>query len=129
MHRDGAKRFQTAGDLMTALAAAPTELTRASPRVSSLQGQVVVFTGRLAVQRREAARRARRAGATVDNRVTERTTVVVRGIPSPVQRAGAVGSKLMDVAFWKERGSRIAVIGEKRFWTLLGRVTSPARRR
>jgi hypothetical protein len=122
------KRFQTAGDLMTALAAAPTRLGRAGPRISSLRDHVVVFTGRLAVQRRVAARLARRAGATVDNRVTERTTVVVRGIPSPVQRAGAVGSKLMDVAFWKERGGRIAVIGERRFWTLVGRVTSPVRR-
>ena len=77
------KRFQTAGDLMAALAAAPVRLDRASPRISSLRGHVLVFTGKLAVRRPEAARLARRAGATVDNRVTERTTVVVRGTRAP----------------------------------------------
>jgi serine/threonine protein kinase len=112
------KRFASASELTAALKAEPDRAT--SGRVASLRGLQIVFTGRLdSMTRPDAARRARRAGARVGARVTASTDVVVRGQPSPGQKAGRKGTKLMDVDYYRERGNRIRIINEAAFIRLI----------
>jgi len=52
--------------------------------------------------------------------------VVVRGRPNALQAAGRDGGlKLMEIKRLRERGHRITLLNESRFWKL---VTSTARR-
>jgi hypothetical protein len=63
-----------------------------------------------------------RAGAVVHGGPSARTTVVVRGKPNPLQAAGREGGlKLMEIKRLRERGHRITLLNEKRFWVLVGK--------
>lgn len=72
-------------DGLTHRAAQPIDLAMAGPirkqgnPEGPLFGEVLVFTGALALPRREAADCAARAGCTVDSGVTQRTTLLVVG--------------------------------------------------
>src|SRR5258706_7156652 len=82
-------------------------------------GACLVFTGILTRPRVDAARAARRAGATIQSAPTARTTVVVRGRPNPLQAAGRdAGAKLIQVKRLREKGQRITLLNETQFWRL-----------
>jgi len=82
----------------------------------------VAFTGILSKPRRDAIRAARRAGAIVHGMPSARTTVVVRGRPNPLQAAGRDGGrKLLEIRRLREKGHRITLLTETRFWRLVGR--------
>ncbi len=88
----------------------------------SLKGVHLAFTGILTLPRSEAARAARRAGATVHRMPSVKTTVVVRGRPNPQQAAGRdAGLKLMEIKRLREKGHDITLLDEKHFWRLVAR--------
>lgn len=112
-----AKRFDTAADLIAKLKQPRRKLREA--RIRSLDGKVVVFTGRLDISRQRATMLAVRAGATVAGKVSGYTDVVIRGKRNPLQVAGDRGQKLIDVAMWRERGKNMRVIAETQFLELV----------
>ena len=113
------KRYENAHELIAALRTPPASLKAGVLR--SLKGVHLAFTGILTRKRREAARAARRAGAVVHGGPSARTTVVVRGKPNPLQAAGREGGlKLMEIKRLREKGHRITLLNEKRFWVLVG---------
>ncbi|HVO12329.1 MAG TPA: protein kinase [Vicinamibacteria bacterium] len=113
------KRYQSADELIEALRNPPARLRPGTLR--SLKGVHLAFTGILSRRRQEAARAARRAGAIVHGAPSARTSVVVRGRPNPLQAAGRdSGRKLMEVKRLREKGLRITLLDEKRFWKLVG---------
>jgi NAD-dependent DNA ligase len=117
------KRYESAQELIDALRKPPPPLRLGLPK--TLKGVHLAFTGILTRRRTEAARAARRAGAIVHGSPSSRTTVVVRGRPNPLQAAGRdAGIKLMEIKRLQEKGHRIAVLNEARFW----RLVSPAPR-
>jgi len=86
----------------------------------------LAFTGILARPRKDAIRAARRAGAIVHGGASAQTTVVVRGRPNALQAAGRDGGlKLMEIKRLRERGHRITLLNESRFWQL---VKAPAKK-
>ncbi|HEX9150023.1 MAG TPA: BRCT domain-containing protein, partial [Thermoanaerobaculia bacterium] len=90
------------------------------------KGVHLAFTGILARRRDEAVRSAKRAGAIVHGSPSARTTVVVRGRPNPLQAAGRdAGVKLMEIKRLREKGHRITLLDERRFWRLAGRPLPP----
>ena len=89
-------------------------------RISSLDGKKVVFTGELSLRRADAKKLARKAGATVEDRVSHTTDVLVVGDQSPHWKAEQKGQKLLDVDHEAERGHEIALVKESRFLTLVG---------
>ena len=112
------KRYESANELIEALANPPTELRPGTLR--SLKGMHIAFTGILARPRKEAIRAARRAGAIVHSGPSTQTTVVVRGRPNALQAAGKdAGLKLMEIKRLRERGHRITLLNESRFWKLV----------
>jgi serine/threonine-protein kinase len=112
------KRYESAKELIEALANPPKQLRPGSLR--SLKGVHVAFTGILARPRKEAIRAARRAGAIVHGGPSTQTTVVVRGRPNALQAAGKdAGLKLMEIKRLRERGHRITLLNESRFWKLV----------
>ncbi|MFN2385165.1 MAG: serine/threonine protein kinase [Thermoanaerobaculia bacterium] len=118
------KRYESAQELIDALRNPPAALRLGLPK--TLKGVHLAFTGILSRRRTEAARAARRAGAIVHGSPSSRTTVVVRGRPNPLQAAGKdAGVKLMEIKRLQEKGHRIALLNEARFWRLVG----PPRRR
>jgi serine/threonine-protein kinase len=123
------KRYESADELIEALRNPPAELKPGILR--SLEGVHLAFTGRLSRLRKLAARAARRAGAVVHGQPSIRTTVVVRGRPNPLQAAGRDGGrKLLEIKRLREKGHRIVVLDEARFWKLVSPPTPlPARRR
>ena len=117
------KRYESADELITALRHRPPALSTGALR--TLDGAHLAFTGILSTHRSEAVRAARRAGATVHGSPSARTNVVVRGRPNPLQAAGRdAGRKLMDIKRLREKGHRITLLDEKRFWTLASRARS-----
>jgi serine/threonine protein kinase len=70
------KRFKDASAALDALNSPPPKPARAP---KSLQDQVVVFTGIMDRTRADASRLAKKAGASVQNKVTTATTLVVTG--------------------------------------------------
>jgi serine/threonine protein kinase len=111
------KRYESANELIEALATRPTALALGALR--SLKGVHVAFTGILSKRRSEAIRAARRAGAIVHGMPSMRTTVVVRGRPNPLQAAGRdAGLKLMEIKRLREKGHRITLLNETQFWRL-----------
>jgi serine/threonine-protein kinase len=121
------KRYESADELIEALRRAPASLRAGVLR--SLEGVHLAFTGRLSRLRRVAVRAARRAGAIVHGQPSARTTVVVRGRPNPLQAAGREGGrKLLEVKRLREKGHRITVLEEARFWRLAERARSRSRR-
>ena len=114
------KRYESADELIEALRNPPAPLNVGAPR--TLKGVHLAFTGILSRRRSEAARAAKRAGAIVHGGPSARTTVVVRGRPNPLQAAGRdAGRKLMDIKRLREKGHRITLLNEARFWRLVGR--------
>jgi serine/threonine protein kinase len=114
------KRYESATELIAALRQRPQPLR--AGRLHSLKGVHLAFTGILSRPRREAARAARRAGATVHGAPSARTTVVVRGRPNPLQAAGRdSGRKLMEIKRLREKGHVITLLDEARFWQLAAR--------
>jgi serine/threonine-protein kinase len=114
------KRYESANELIDALAKPPRRL-RAGV-LKSLEGVHLAFTGILGVTRREAAKAAEDAGAVVHGMPSVRTSVVVRGRPNPQQAAGRdAGLKLMEIKRLREKGHRITLLNEARFWRLVGR--------
>ena len=112
------KRYESADELIEALRHRPAALRAGVLR--SLKGAHVAFTGILSKPRREAARAARRAGATVHGAPSAKTTVVVRGRPNPRQAAGRdSGLKLMEIKRLREKGHRITLLNEEQFWRLV----------
>jgi serine/threonine-protein kinase len=112
------KRYESADELIEALRTPPARLSVGALR--SLRGVHLAFTGILSKRRREAALAARRAGATVHGAPSARTTVVVRGRPNPLQAAGRdSGLKLMEIKRLREKGHKITLLDESRFWRLV----------
>lgn len=114
------KRYESADELIEALRKRPAALRTGALR--SLKGVHLAFTGILVMPRQAAARAARRAGAVVHPGASVRTTVVVRGRPNPRQAAGRDGGlKLMEIKRLREKGHRITLLNEARFWRLVRR--------
>lgn len=116
------KRYEAAGELITALQHARTAPHFGRVRGGDLRGKRVSFTGFLSRPRREAVAAAKRAGAIVQSAPGRATDVLVRGRPNALQIAGTVGGlKLMEIRRLAARGHRITVIGERQFWRLVER--------
>jgi len=111
------KRYESADELIDALRNPPRTLEPGA--IGTLKGVHLAFTGILSKPRKDAARAARRAGAVVHGAPSALTTVVVRGRPNPLQAAGRdAGLKLMEIKRLGERGHRITLVDEARFWRL-----------
>ncbi len=111
------KRYESADELIEALRKRPAALRSGGLR--SLKGVHLAFTGVLRRPRADAARAARRAGAVVHGGPSAQTTVLVRGRPNALQAAGRdAGLKLMEVKRLRDRGHRITILDEARFWRL-----------
>jgi len=123
-HATGAKskRYLDAFDALDALASLRNIDMTPGRAPRSLRGHCVVFSGRLDdLPRTEATARARKAGARVQSRVTDSTTVVVVGS----LRAGAVGAaegvKLYGVRERIRTGQPITLIDQQQFLRLARR--------
>ena len=113
------KRYESADELIDALRTPPVSLKTGALR--SLEGVHLAFTGILSRTRAEATAAAKRAGAIVHGMPSVKTSVVVRGRPNAQQAAGRDGGlKLMEIKRLRERGHRITLLDEKRFWRLVG---------
>jgi serine/threonine-protein kinase len=111
------KRYESAVEMIDALSNPPAALPAGALR--TLKGVHLAFTGILSRRRSEAIRAARRAGAIVHSGPSAQTTVVVRGRPNPLQAAGRdAGLKLMEIKRLREKGHRITLLDEARFWRL-----------
>lgn len=120
------KRYQNADEMIEALRRRPPTLRPGAVR--SLKGVHLAFTGILSRPREEAARAARRAGAIVHGGPSARTTILVRGRPNAQQAAGRdAGLKLMELKRLQEKGHHITILGENKFWVLVGRSGTPAK--
>lgn len=114
------KRYESAQELIGALRNPPAPLRPG--QVRSLKGVHLAFTGILRKPRKAAARAAKRAGAVIHGAPSARTTVVVRGRPNAQQAAGRdAGLKLMEIKRLREKGHRITLLDESRFWKLVER--------
>jgi serine/threonine-protein kinase len=114
------KRYESADELIGALRNPPPELKPGALR--TLKGVHLAFTGILSRPRRDAARAARRAGATVHGGPSVLTTVLVRGRPNPLQAAGRdSGLKLMEIKRLRAKGHRITLLSDAQFWKLVAR--------
>jgi serine/threonine-protein kinase len=114
------KRYDSADELIHALRNPPAELKSGALR--SLKGVHLAFTGILSHPRADAARAAKRAGAVVHGGPSLKTTVLVRGRPNTLQAAGRdAGLKLMEIKRLAEKGHRITLVDERRFWKLAGK--------
>jgi eukaryotic-like serine/threonine-protein kinase len=114
------KRYESADEMIDALRTPAPTLKAGVLR--SLKGVHLAFTGFLKTTRAEATQAARRAGAVVHGGPSAQTTVVVRGRPNKLQAAGKDGGlKLMEIKRLREKGHRITLLNEARFWRLAGR--------
>ena len=83
---------------------------------------IAVFTGKLSTSRKEAKGRAIRAGCTVHDSVTKRTTALVLGMQSPNALNGQEkSSKQRKAEALAAKGSSIAILSERDFWGLMDR--------
>ena len=113
------KRYESAQELIEALTHPPATLK--AGRLRTLEGAHLAFTGILSRKRSDAARAARKAGATVHGAPSAKTTVVVRGRPNPLRAAGRdAGRKLIEIKRLREKGHRITILNETQFWRLAG---------
>ena len=114
------KRYESADELIHALR--NPALLQKSGALRSLKGVHLAFTGILSKPRIVAQRAARRAGAIVHGGPSLQTTVLVRGRPNTLQAAGKDGGlKLMEIKRLREKGHRITLLDEARFWRLVTR--------
>ncbi len=112
------KRYENADEMVEALRARPAPLRSGAAR--SLKGVHLAFTGILSRPRADAARAAKRAGAVVHGGPSSQTTILVRGRPNAQQAAGRdAGLKLMEVKRLREKGHRITLLSERKFWELV----------
>jgi DNA polymerase-3 subunit epsilon len=91
---------------------------------TALSREVVVFTGALALTRREARELATRAGITVASGVTRKTTLLVVG----EQTAGNIGddgksAKQRKAETLRTKGQDLRIIGESEFLRLLDSIS------
>jgi serine/threonine-protein kinase len=113
------KRYESADELIEALHHRPPPLKTGVRQ--TLKGAHVAFTGILSKPRRDAVRAARRAGAIVHGMPSALVTVLVRGRPNPLQAAGRDGGrKLLEIRRLREKGHKITLLNESRFWRLAG---------
>ena len=111
------KRYESADELIEALRTRPPVLNVGA--LKTLKGVHLTFTGTLAKPRRDAIKAATRAGAIVHGGPSAQTTVIVRGKPNSLQAAGRDGGlKLMEIKRLREKGHRITILNEARFWRL-----------
>src|SRR6266487_5534265 len=114
------KRYESADEMIEALRNPPAALKVGVLR--TLEGVHLAFTGILSKPRSEAAHAARKAGAVVHGAPSAQTTVVVRGRPNALQAAGKdAGLKLMEIKRLREKGHKITLLDETRFWRLAGK--------
>lgn len=112
------KRYESADELIDALCNPPASLK--SGVLRTLKGVHLAFTGILTKRRRDAILAARRAGAVIHSGPSQKTTVVVRGRPNPLQAVGRdAGIKLMEIKRLREKGHRITLLNETQFWRLV----------
>src|SRR5262249_46706670 len=112
------KRYESADELIEALRNPPAPLAPGALR--KLAGVHLTFTGILNRPRAEAARAARRAGAIVHSGPSAQTSVIGRGRPNTLQAAGKdAGLKLMEIKRLREKGHKITLLDEARFWRLV----------
>ncbi len=72
------------------------------------------------MRRRDATRRARRAGARVRRKVASNTDILVKGAQPPGNgKADAKGQKLLETDHERERGHHSRVIAEPDFLALI----------
>jgi serine/threonine-protein kinase len=117
------KRYESADELIEALRHRPAPLKTGMRQ--TLKGAHLAFTGILSKPRKDAIRAARRAGAIVHGMPSAITTVVVRGRPNPLQAAGREGGrKLLEIRRLREKGHKITLLNESRFWRLVRRGSS-----
>jgi len=114
------KCFASAAEMLEYMETKEEKGARKRARVRSLKGKKVVFTGGLSILRADAKKLARKAGATVEDRVSHTTDVLVVGDHSPHWKAEEKGQKLLDVDHEAERGHEIALLAEARFLALVG---------
>ena len=84
-----------------------------------LAGQVVVFTGDLAIPRGRAEMLALRAGATIATGVTKRTTIVVYGEVDPDVSPGGKSGKLCRAEALLAAGRPIRIVDSAQFMALV----------
>jgi serine/threonine-protein kinase len=119
------KRYESADEFIQALNRPPAKLAIGNLR--TLKGVHLAFTGVLRKTRQEASRAARRAGAIIHGMPSIKTTVLVRGRPNPLQAAGRdAGRKLIEIKRLQEKGHRITLLDEARFWRLAARPATRA---
>ena len=118
------KCFTSAAEMLEYMEVRRPAPTRRA-RVLSLAGKNLVFTGELSIARANAKKLARKAGATIEDRVSHTTDILVVGDQSPHWKAEKKGQKLLDVDREAERGHKIALLTEARFLNLV-RTKRPA---
>jgi len=113
------KRFANAAEMLAAMRK-PVPNAEKTAAVRSLEGKRVVFTGKMTMLRKNAAKLLeKQAGGILQKQVGPTTDIVVIGEQSPHWKAESKGQKLLDLDREKERGHAIAVITERRFKSLL----------
>ncbi len=114
------KRYESADELIEALSNPPASLK--SGVLKTLQGVHIAFTGILTRRRSDAIAAAKRVGAFIHSGPSQKTSVVVRGRPNPLQAVGRdAGIKLMEIKRLREKGHRITILNETQFWRLVGK--------
>lgn len=108
-------RFRDAGHLLRGMGHG-AELRFS--RITSLANRAVVFTGRGTMARSALWKRARRAGARPETRVSRSVDVVVVGGRSPFWAAGAAGRKILAAVQLRDDGHKIQFVKESRFLQL-----------
>ena len=103
----------------------PTPISPASPErregnaEGTLHGETVVFTGALAVSRREAADLAARAGCNVVPSVTQKITMIVVGVQNKSRLGGnEKSSKQRKAEALIEQGLEIRILSDHDFCEL-----------
>lgn len=96
-------------------------ITRDGNSEGPLFGNVAVFTGSLAIPRREAADLAARAGCDVDSSVTKKTTLLIVGDQDITKLAGKTkSSKHLKAEDLINQGVQIRVLRESDFQSIVG---------
>jgi len=109
-------RYENASDMLRALTG---DHGSSGPRIESLAGKTVVFTGPLGLRRFDAEVLVRQAGGSVAEDVSTRTHVLVQGGRSPNYGHGHKGEKLCKAEKLIREGHLIAILNETEFLKLL----------
>jgi serine/threonine protein kinase len=110
-------RYPDAREMLRALQG---DADQVQPRLESLAGKTIVFTGPLSIRRFDAAIVVRQAGGSVADEVSTRVDVVVQGRRSPHYSNGHKGDKLCQAEKLIRQGHPICIINEKQFKDLVG---------